>query len=501
MTSIRRLGLLATLMLATPTLPAFAGPVTLSIVEVNDFYKMSEDDGRGGFARLAAVVNAERAAGKHVLVVHAGDTFSPSLMSGFDKGEHMVALFNALKLDVFVPGNHEFDFGKDIYAKRISEAKFPILAANLRGPDGKLLPAHQDHMMVDVEGVKVGIVGATLEESEQISSPGDLQFAKTFDTVAAESKTLRAEGADIVIAIAHSTITNDWKMFNAHIADLFVLGHTHDLRVEYDEKSAMIESGENSQSVIVTDLTLDKNVKDGKTKFSWHPNFRIIDTASVTPDAAMTAHVKIYEDQLTKELDVPVAMLDVALDTKESSSRAGETAFGNFVADALRAATGADVAITNGGGLRGNKTYNAGNELTRKDVLTELPFGNKTVLIKLKGTDILAALENGLSKLPEKSGRFPQVSGMTVEVDPAKPAGSRVTSLMIGGKAVDPAATYTLATNDYMLNGGDGYFMFKSADVLRDAKAGLLIANDVMVLAKKQGHIMAKIEGRIVMKK
>jgi len=481
--------------------PAAADPVKLSIVQVNDVYKMSEEGGRAGMARIAAVVKAERASGKHVLFVHAGDTFSPSLMSGFDKGEHMVALFNELKLDVFVPGNHEFDFGKDIYAKRIGEANFPVFAANLRGPDGKKLDKHQDHTILDIEGVKVGITGAALDETPAISSPGDLRFASTVETVAAQAKAMTAEGADITIAVVHAGFAADWTMQRAHMVDVILSGHDHDLRVEYDGKTAMVESGADGQYVTVIDLTLDKTAKDGKTSFSWKPGFRIIDTADVTPDADMAAKVKVYEDQLSKELDVAVATLDAPLDTRTSSVRAGETAFGDVVADALRAATKADVAITNGGGIRGNREYAAGKPFTRRDVLTELPFGNKTVMVKIKGADILAALENGLGKLPEASGRFPQISGMTVEADLIKPAGARVTKVMIGDKPVDPAAQYTLATNDFMLGGGDGYTMLAKATVLKSAESALLIANDVMAFAKALGHVAAAVEGRIVIKK
>ncbi len=480
---------------------AMAEPVKLSIIETSDFYKMSEEGGRAGMARLAAVVKAERAAGKHVLFVHAGDTFSPSLMSGFDQGEHMVTLFDALKPDVFVPGNHEFDFGQENYLKRVAQAQFPVFAANLRGADGKALPRHADHQIFDVEGVKVGITGVALDETPGMSTSGDLKFAPSVDTVAAEAKAMKAKGADITVAVTHTGIEADWTIFRARSVDVLLTGHDHDLRVVYDGRTAMAESGSDGQYVVVTDLLLDKTTKDGKTSFSWRPNFRIIDTAGVTPDPEMAALVKGFEDQLTKELDVELGTLETPLDTRSASGRSGETAFGNLLSDALRAATGADVAISNGGGIRGNKEYAAGASFTRRDVLTELPFGNKTVVVKIKGTDLQAALENGFGKLPEAAGKFPQVSGLTVEVDATRPAGSRVTKFMIGDKPVDPSASYTLATNDFMLGGGDGYTMLPKAEVVRSAESALLIANDVMVLAKKLGKIAAKVEGRIVIKK
>ena len=96
-----------------------------TLLLVNDIYKMSAEKGRGGYAKVAAIAKAERARGVPLLFAHAGDCFSPSLMSGFDQGAHIVELQNMLGLDVFVPGNHEFDFGKENYAKRIAEQNYP----------------------------------------------------------------------------------------------------------------------------------------------------------------------------------------------------------------------------------------------------------------------------------------------------------------------------------------------------------------------------------------
>src|SRR5205085_5166936 len=119
-----------------------AAAARITFVLVNDIYQMSEQMGadgkaRGGFARLAAVVKAERAKGGHVVFAHAGDTLSPSLMSGLDRGAHIITLTNMIRPDIFAPGNHEFDFGKEIFFKRMAEAKFPLYAANLRTADGK----------------------------------------------------------------------------------------------------------------------------------------------------------------------------------------------------------------------------------------------------------------------------------------------------------------------------------------------------------------------------
>src|SRR5438105_14149034 len=172
--------LLAVLLaLLTTGIAAYGATARVTFILVNDIYLMSDQmmpDGqrRGGFARLAAVVKAERAKGGHVLLAHAGDTLSPSLMSGLDQGAHIMALTNLVAPDIFVPGNHEFDFGKAIFLRRMAEARFPLYCANLRGPDGMPLPGFKDRAIVTFEGVRIGLTGATLDEAPRASSPEDL---------------------------------------------------------------------------------------------------------------------------------------------------------------------------------------------------------------------------------------------------------------------------------------------------------------------------------------
>src|SRR5580704_17296078 len=173
---------------ATRAASAAGSAARVSFLLVNDVYRIEENkDGRGGMARFAAAVKAERAGtlaeGRHLVCVHAGDTLSPSLLSSFDQGAHMIDLFNDVGLDVFVPGNHEFDFGKDIYFERMGEARFPILAANLRDAAGLRPPRHQDQILIEAVGLKLALIGAAYEGTPSASRPGDLEFAPTIQAV------------------------------------------------------------------------------------------------------------------------------------------------------------------------------------------------------------------------------------------------------------------------------------------------------------------------------
>src|SRR5215813_5061568 len=210
----RRLVAVAFLVAATVAAHAQTARTTVSFILVNDIYQMSAQmmaDGkrRGGFARLAAVVKAERAKGGHVVFAHAGDTFSPSLMSGFDRGEHIMALTNMIPPDIFVPGNHEFDFGKEVFLQRMGEARFPLFAANLRTADGGMVPGFQDRAIVTFDGVRIGLTGATYDELARTTSPGDLKVSPLVATVGSQAEALRREGADFVAAVVHADRRQD----------------------------------------------------------------------------------------------------------------------------------------------------------------------------------------------------------------------------------------------------------------------------------------------------
>src|SRR5882757_3159142 len=200
MVAVRRfavlIALVAALLATLPAAPAGAETTKVTFLLVNDIYLMGDvamPDGarRGGFARLAAVVKAERAKGGHVIFAHAGDTISPSLMSGLDRGAHIITLTNLIPPDIFAPGNHEFDFGKEVFFQRMADANFPLYAANLRSADGQPLPKFKDRSIVDVDGLRIGFTGAAYDDSVRASDPGDLKFLPTVATIKEQAQALR----------------------------------------------------------------------------------------------------------------------------------------------------------------------------------------------------------------------------------------------------------------------------------------------------------------------
>lgn len=474
-----------------------AETVEVTFVLASDLDTIDVGEERGGFARLAGLLARERAERRNVLFVHAGDAFSPSLLSGFDNGQHIVELLNMFPPDVFVPGNHEFDFGPAVFLRRISEAAFPVVSANLLGPDGRRIPGLAASRTIDLDGVRIGFVGLTTDKTYVKASPEDIRITDVLEALDREAASLRESGTDLVVAVVHADSSEDMRVLRSRIADLILSGDDHQLRIFYDGITALAESLDQAEMVTIVDLAITIGERDGKRTVDWTPGFRVVDTADVDPDPAVAARIAELRVRLSTELDATLGETAIALDSRRATVRSGEAAIGNLVADAMRSATGADIAITNGGGIRGDREYASGTELRRRDMLIELPFGNKTVVVELTGAQVLAALENGVSAIEEGSGRFPHVSGMTFAADLSRPRGQRITAIEVAGEEIDLAATYRVATNDFMLRGGDGYDVFADGNVILPAIEGNLMASEVMAYIRAKGTEAAAVSGRI----
>lgn len=493
------LRLVAAALLATLALSARAGETRISLVLICDIYNMNEDAGRGGMARVAAAVKAEKARAPHVLVAHAGDTFSPSLMSGFDKGAHMVDLLNMMPIDVFVPGNHEFDFGPDVFLERLREARFPVYAANLREADGSVIPGIVDARIHTYGEVKVGVIGLTAEDSHRKSQPGRLKIAGMLDTASEQAAKLRREGADIIVLVSHSNREIDGALVDAGIADVILSGDDHDLYLRYNGQTAIVEAAMDGIFVAVVDLQVRiDTAAGGRRKVAWWPRFRIIDTADVAPDPDVAARVAVYESRLSKSLDIAIGRTASELDSRNAAVRGGEAAIGNLFTDALRAATGADAALLNGGGFRGNRVYPADSQITERHILAELPFLNRALVLEVSGKALRAALEAGLAGAENEVGRFPQVSGMTIRADLTRPDGDRIVALLVSGAPVEPDRLYRLVTNDFLARGGDGYTALVGARMLVGPNDALLVSRHVVEHVRRLGTVSAKLEGRVI---
>ncbi len=477
--------------------PLGAETVKLTLLGVGDVYNFEEEDGRGGFARLNAVAKAERAANPNTIYVFDGDMLSPSLQSGFDKGQNTIDFTNLVPFDLAVPGNHEFDFGPDNFMAKMKASKYPWAAINITNANGSPVEGLGGVMVKEVGGLRVALIPVAQDTSPEVSSTGSLTFGPTVETGIEAAKKAREDGADIVVGVVQTNMENDRKLMASKAFDVILSGDDHSYATAYDGVTAYVETSIDGQYLSPVDLLVEIGERDGKRTISWTPIFRFIDTAAVTPDPESKALADQYRASLDETLNVEIGTAGAEIDSRRNMVRAQEATMGNLIADAMRAATGADIGIMNGGGIRGDRTYDAGAKLTRLDILTELPFGNVTVMTELPGSQILLALENGVSQVEKGSGRFPQVSGLSFTLDPSAESGARVSAVMVGGAALEADKVYKVAVNDYIFGGGDGYAALGGGKLVTNAGGGNLVANDVMAYVEKMGAVTPAIEGRI----
>jgi 5'-nucleotidase/UDP-sugar diphosphatase len=449
-------------------LPARAEEASITFLHLNDVYEIASHEGRGGFAPLKTQLDSERAKGVSLTLL-SGDFISPSLMSSVTKGEHMIQLGNRLGIDIAVPGNHEFDFGPSIFRQRMGESRFPWLATNLFEADGKSFNNAPATLLRETGGLKLGFIGLITPHTAKLA-PGAsaLRFEDPVTAAKRGIAALRAEGAEIIIALTHLSFEEDRDLARkAPGIDLILGGHDHNA-VTFEEGATLIhKSGQNAHWLGIVTLTLNKQEgQKPRLAMAW----RMEAVGKQKPDPDMAADVAIWEAKLGQALDVAVGRCDCVLDSRRETVRARESSFASLVADALKDRLGADAALLNGGGFRGDKLRESKAPLTRRDLMAEMPFGNLALALEISGKDLRQSLEQGLSRLGQ-GGSFPQVSGLSLVFDPSRPSGQRIVEARIKSQPLSDGATYKLATTDYLAQGGDGLTALASAKRLIDPSA------------------------------
>lgn len=471
---------------------AFAAKPDFSIFHSNDVYSIQpvKRGKLGGAARVATLI--KQLDDGNMIVTFGGDVLSPSIMSSLLKGKQMVDIFNKLGVDVAVFGNHEFDFGPAVTEQRVKESNFPWLSSNLLDKrTGEPLAGGVRFAMTEVNGVKVGFIGL-IDDWLELTSPGDNAQYVDFVSAGRElARKLKANGADVVIALTHMEMAHDEQLASeVPEIDLILGGHDHEGMFKVVNGTLIFKAKSDWRDV-------------GYLKVYTVPGQKAIVFPEVIPvtdkipeDPAMAKVVEGYVKILDEKLNIAIGETKVPLDARRKTVRTMESNIGDLIADAMRDYAHADAAIANGGGIRTDSIYGPG-QLTRKDILSILPFGNVVISVKVSGAVLKAALENGVSQVEHVAGRFPQVSGITFTYDPTAQPGERVREVYVNGQPLDPNKTYVVAINDYMGRGGDGYAMFKDAPRVIDERSGLLLANVVMNYIQAHSPVAPKVEGRI----
>ncbi|WP_025850778.1 5'-nucleotidase C-terminal domain-containing protein [Paenibacillus ehimensis] len=505
---------LAALMLVSAAAPAAAaetsaadaggkkGTTKITLFHTNDTHSRVDESKEGiGFAKMAALIKEYAKTNPNSLVLDAGDTFHGQTIANLVRGESIVNIMNAAGYNAMAAGNHDFNYGYERLMELAGKAKFPVLSANTKKADGTRIL--KPYVIKEVDGIKLGIFGLTTPETAYKTHPNNVA-GLTFTDPAVEAKAIVGElkgKVDAIIALTHLGVDKSSIDTSIKVAeqvpdiDVIIDGHSHTkLDTGMMVGNVLIaQTGEYLKQFGRVDLTFENGKL--KDKVSSLITKKAADEDKTPGDPAVLEIIHSVKKEQEKVLQQKVGSTSVKLVGDREVVRKGESNLGNLIADAMIDETGADVAITNGGGIRDSI---AAGPITKGQVITVLPFGNYIQTKKVKGSDIVAALEHGVSAYPDPLGGFPQVGGITFELDPAQPKGQRVSGVKVKGQPIDPDKMYLLATNDFMAAGGDDYKMFKDYPLAGDYSS---LEESLIKYFQKKGEVNPQVEGRIAVKK
>lgn len=474
---------------ATPVWP-------LTLMHTNDTHSHLDE-----IARRATWIKQVREEVPDALLLDAGDVFSGTLYFTKWLGQADLEFMNLLGYNLMTFGNHEFDKGSKVLADFIKGARFPFVSSNVdvtADPDlGPLVQKEEavesgkihNFVTMEINGEKVGFIGLTTEDTRNISSPSkETRFNDAVQSAQAAVEALTQRGVNKIIALTHIGFEADRRLAEqVEGLDVIIGGHSHtklDQMVVVDEANTptlIVQTGEYGENLGRLDVVFDEagNVLVDRS------HSRLLPVKEAQEDPGVKARIDAYKQELDQFRNEVIGHTAVLLDGERANVRSKETNLGNLITDGMlwkanvlaKEANGklAEIAITNGGGIRASIQE---GEITLGDVLTVMPFGNTLAVADLTGAQIIEALENGLSQVNlenpgNSAGRFPQVSGLKVVWDPSQPAGQRVLSVQVkgAGETYEPISRdkiYRVVTNGFMLNGGDGYTVFLDAKYRED---------------------------------
>ena len=482
---------------------SFAVPVfaetTVNIFHSNDVHGRFVESGSViGIDTIAAILESA----ENAILVDAGDTFHGMPFVNLGQGENAVRLMNMVGYSLITPGNHEFNFGTDRLLELEAMADFDFISANIfRGDELLFAPTR----IIEVDGVRLGFIGLSHPSTMYLTNPTNvagLTFTDPIEAARTHVAELQEEGVDVIIALAHlgSGIRHEGRVDGGAVdlaravdgIDLIIDGHSHTTHENgYLVNGTLIAQtgGHNSNFGHVT-IVVDE---DGLQSVSARIITRAYAGENFTPIEEVTELIAQLQADMDEVLSIVVGYLPAQLEI--DLIRSVEMPIGNLVADAMLYASGADIAIANGGGIR--NILPAG-DITQGDIVAVLPFGNYLVTLEVTPDILWQVLENSVSSLPG-NGRFLQVSdGLSFTFNELAEVGERVQSVRLHGRELsrdDNSTIITLAANNFMVAGGDDYSMLVDLPVLAEMGTleELLIAYMAVADLESLG-----VEGRII---
>lgn len=451
------------------------GSTTIKIFHTNDVHSRYQgtvgEDGtleNFGYDRLKTLIRQETSANDNVLLFDAGDTFHGQPFATISEGASIAKLMRAVGYDAMVAGNHDFNYGSARTPVLANTAYTTLLGSNVKRA-GKTAKGFTDYEVFEEDGVKIGVFGLSTPETKYKTNPKNVQFIQFADPTKTAQEMVDVlrdkEKVDVIVCVSHLGIDEDSKGIrstdvaeNVDGIDVIIDGHSHSTPDSYDVVNDTIITSAGEYMHYVGVVTIDVDEQNNITIDSDAYMASDYTDESLPADQNVTRVIESIAKEQESTINKVVASTPVKLDGERENVRTGETNLARLTTSAMLNETGADIALTNGGGLRAS--IEAG-DITVGSVQNVLPFGNYIITVKLTGKQLKEAVENGLPGRDgdglEVLGKKIQVAGLDVAYDPSKPAGNRIVSISHNGEAIDDSKTYTVATNDFMQNGGDEY--------------------------------------------
>ncbi|WP_423743373.1 5'-nucleotidase C-terminal domain-containing protein (plasmid) [Haladaptatus sp. SPP-AMP-3] len=468
----------------------------VTILSYNDIQTAAAKD--GNLPRLVHRIDERRAVHDNpTFVMGGGDELSPHALSPVSKWRAPVDVLNLIGPDADTIGNHDLDYGADAFANASRASEFPWVVSNLvNETTEKTVEGTKRYEVVERGGVKVGIVGAVYpgvdgSVSENLSAR-NITAKPVVPSIRKYERVLREkEDVDVTVVLLHEGTNEAATVANRTDTDVVLTGHDE---VVYRPRvvNGTIISETQARAEFVSEINL--TVENGEVVAA---NGRLLNVTDATPKNETASNI-IDDYRSEVDLDSTIAYTETPLDARFATNYHRESNYGDLVTDAMRAKTGADVAITNAGGIRSNSVYGPGN-VTGGDVFNTLPFGNEVVTVELTGRELEETLASQVTPLESEAGQkygaemAMQVSGVRFEWV-GHEGRDRIRDAYVNGERLDPNATYEVAVNDFMAGGGSGYPLADEPVVNRTDK---LLSTTVVDYLKEKRRIAPTTDGRI----
>lgn len=451
---------------------------------------ITKADMSGAYANLSSLLKHYRK-NNTVLFVFGGNSLGPSVVANMDKGSHIIDILNLLEPDVYGLCDSDFTYSVEEFSVCAEDAVFPFVLTNVSYESGERLEGTLQNIILEKSGIKIGVMSILDKNIGARYLLDDLVVSDLEEAIEKNAKMMKKQGAEIVILLRTSNVMLSNNIIKNNIVDLILSKDPHSKRKSFDKKDGKIVLKGNNEVAVV-----DIYEKKGKIKFSVKMDM----LSNYSADSNVEKIISNYKKSINTFLSEKIGVVKAGFRTKRDDVRIKENPFANFVADAIKDYTKADIAVINGGIIRGGKAYKKGDIIRRKDIFAELPFRNKLVLLEIEGRRILDVLENGLSLFEERDGRFLHVSsGMQVVYDTSLKPYHRIKKVLIDGKKLQTDKLYKLTVSDFMYKGGDNFDMLKQAKQIKSYNLNHQFIYDIVInhILKRKG-IDAKFEKRLV---